>query len=94
MQDFTKSLKEGKSANSDIEVGNYTLPVILSLQRSHKSALKKLLLRTDVSADEILRILKIDESIKNTIDEAQGYTRMASDFLSKAGIDGLKHISL
>jgi heptaprenyl diphosphate synthase len=91
VKNFTESaLTTGKSASSDVAAGNYTLPVILSLCGPHKTALKKLLQSSNVSAEEVMKVLSKDDSINKTFKEAQRYKKKALLSLTKLKNQELK----
>ncbi|MBA2279555.1 polyprenyl synthetase family protein [Candidatus Saccharibacteria bacterium] len=78
VRDFVESPETtGKSVGNDVREGNYTLPVILSLHGPNKVTLKKLLESDDVSAPQVLEILKKDDSINRAISEAENYKQKA-----------------
>jgi len=83
VEDFTKSLKEGKTATSDVRAGNYTLPMILSLHGPNKTALKELLKNHKASQEEVLEILEKDGSIMKVLTEAEAYKRKSLKYLSR-----------
>ncbi len=90
-RNFTELPKTaGKSAANDVLEGNYTLPVILSLQGQHKTTLKKLLKSTPVVVGDVYEILKEDESIKKTYSEAKQYKKAALSKLAKLENSELK----
>ena len=91
IKDFTEHSKvSDKSASSDVQEGNYTLPIILSLQGPNKTALKKLLKTPKVSTEEVLKILEEDESLKKTLIEAGNYREKALSSLSGLSIPELR----
>ena len=73
----------GKSVGNDIREGNYTLPVILSLQGPNKDSLKKLLISSEASDEQVLDILKKDNSILRTKEQAEKYKQKALQALNK-----------
>ncbi|MDB5183039.1 MAG: putative polyprenyl diphosphate synthase [Candidatus Saccharibacteria bacterium] len=92
ISDFTNSRETtGKSATSDIQTGNYTLPVILSLQRPNKAKLNKLLKTPNTPTQDILNILIQDRSINKAQREAQFYLNNAVKSLSKLKNNDLKN---
>jgi len=88
-QDFTKSLKEGKAASYDVQAGNYTMPVILSLKGPNKTILKKLLKDPEVSTKDVLKILEKDKTVDKTLTEARRYKKEAFNNLSALGTEEL-----
>jgi heptaprenyl diphosphate synthase len=92
VSDFTDSSRAtGKIAIGDAQTGNYTLPVILSLQGPNQAALEKLLKNPSVSTEEILKILKQDKSIEKTLAEAQSYKQKALESLDTLDSPDLKN---
>lgn len=78
VRDFVESPEvSGKSVGNDIGEGNYTLPVILSLQGPNKTALKKLLKVSNVLNAQVYTILERDDSINQVLREAENYKRKA-----------------
>lgn len=83
MQDFIESPEStGKSVGGDIREGNYTLPVIVSLQGSRKDDIKKLLKQNNAPAAKILEILQQDQAIQRTAEHVENYKQKALNALA------------
>lgn len=78
VRDFVESPEvSNKSVGNDISEGNYTLPVIMSLQGPNKAALKKLLKDSNNSMSQVREILNGDGSISRTIQVAEKHKQKA-----------------
>ncbi|MDQ3123497.1 MAG: polyprenyl synthetase family protein [bacterium] len=90
VKDFVESTETtGKSVGNDVREGNYTLPVILSLQGSNRETLKKILKNSEVSVPQVLNILEKDDSISRTVTMAKNYQQKARIALKKLDNDEL-----
>jgi len=92
VHDFVESPGvSGKSVGNDIREGNYTLPVILSLQGPNSQELKKLLTEGSVLMPQIRKILDNDDSINRTIQKAEDYKQKSLSSLKNLENKQLTH---
>lgn len=91
VNDFAQQVSAaGKSAGNDIREGNYTLPVLLSMQGPSAQKLEALM-HTDAPVADIVRILENDESLQRTTTESQAYKQKALHELSRLKNQRLAH---